>query len=147
VSERHNVFISWSGKRSKSAAQSLYDWLPLVLQSVRPWMSEEDIQKGSRGLDEIGRALEGIKIGVICLAPENLTAPWILYEAGALSKTLDAKTRVCRAPQASFLSLFPAYGLIASSSSPREPRSTTPPAGCPTVRGPEGYPEIQKQDT
>lgn len=95
MSDRQNVFISWSGKRSRWAAQSLRDWLPLVLQSVKPWMSEEDIQKGSRGLDEIGRALEGIRIGVICLTPDNLSAPWILYEAGALSKTLDAKTRVC----------------------------------------------------
>ena len=39
------------------------------------------------------------------------------------------------APRLSFLSLFLANVLIASSSSPREPRSTTPPAGCPTVRG------------
>jgi len=36
-----------------------------------------------------------MKVGIICLTPENLSADWILYEAGALSKTLDAKTRVC----------------------------------------------------
>src|SRR5260370_27646883 len=36
-----------------------------------------------------------MKVGIICLTPENLRADWILYEAGALSKTLDAKTRVC----------------------------------------------------
>jgi hypothetical protein len=58
-------------------------------------MSDEDIDKGSRGLDEVGTALGGMKIGIICLTPENLNARWILYEAGALSKTLDAKTRVC----------------------------------------------------
>jgi hypothetical protein len=58
-------------------------------------MSDTDIEKGSRGLEEVGRALEGMKVGIICLTPENLTEPWILYEAGALSKTLDAKTRVC----------------------------------------------------
>jgi hypothetical protein len=95
VSDKHNVFISWSGERSKWAASSLRDWLPLVLQSARPWMSEEDIEKGSRGLDEVGRALEGMRIGIICLTPENLLAPWISFEAGALSKTLDARTRVC----------------------------------------------------
>jgi hypothetical protein len=58
-------------------------------------MSEEDIDKGSRGLDEVGRALEGMRIGIICLTPENLLASWILFESGALSKTLDAGTRVC----------------------------------------------------
>jgi hypothetical protein len=58
-------------------------------------MSDSDIEKGSRGLNEVADALEGIKVGIICLTPENLSAEWILYEAGALSKTLDAKTRVC----------------------------------------------------
>src|SRR5712692_4040989 len=91
----NNVFISWSGERSKYAAEALREWLPIVLQAAKPWISSSDIDKGSRGLDEIGRALEGMKIGIICLTPENLTAEWILYEAGALSKTLDTKTRVC----------------------------------------------------
>lgn len=95
MGDKYNVFISWSGQRSKWAAEALRDWLPLVLQAARPWMSEADIDKGSRGLDEVGRALEGMKIGIICLTPENLDARWILYEAGALSKTLDAKTRLC----------------------------------------------------
>ena len=58
-------------------------------------MSESDIEKGSRGLDEIGKALAGIKIGITCLTPENLNASWILYEAGCLAKALDDKTRLC----------------------------------------------------
>jgi hypothetical protein len=95
MAEAYNVFISWSGERSKAAAEALKRWLPIVLQAARPWMSDSDIEKGSRGLDEVARALEGIKIGIICLTPENLMAPWILYEAGALSKTLDTKTRIC----------------------------------------------------
>jgi hypothetical protein len=40
-----------------------------------------------------------------------------------------------RVPQASVLSLSLANTLIASYSSTSEPRPTTPPAGCPTVRG------------
>jgi hypothetical protein len=95
MAEANNVFISWSGERSKAAAEALREWLPIVLQVARPWMSETDIEKGSRGLEEIGKALEVMKVGIICLTPENLTAEWINYEAGALSKTPDAKTRVC----------------------------------------------------
>src|SRR5262249_31597399 len=34
-------------------------------------------------------------VGIVCLTPENLEAPWILYESGALSKTVDDKTRLC----------------------------------------------------
>ncbi len=58
-------------------------------------MSDTEVQKGSRGLQEVARALEGIKVGITCLTPENLDAPWILYEGGALSKALDNETRLC----------------------------------------------------
>lgn len=95
MADEHNVFISWSGKRSRWAAEALREWLPVVLQSVKPWMSDSDIDKGVRWSDEVGKALEGAKIGIICLTPENLREPWLLFEAGALSKTLDARTRVC----------------------------------------------------
>ncbi len=90
----HNVFISWSGDRSKAAAQALRDWLPVILQAARPWMSDTDIEKGSVGLDEVARALD-MKVGIICLTPENLSAEWILFEAGGLAKAFDDKTRVC----------------------------------------------------
>ncbi len=92
---QYNVFISWSGVRSKTIAEALREWLPTVIQTAKPFMSETDIEKGSRGLDEVVRALEGIKVGIICLTPENLDERWILYEAGALSKTIDDKTRLC----------------------------------------------------
>ena len=95
MGDTNNVFISWSGEWSKAAAAALHNWLPMVVQSAKPWMSDEDIEKGSRSLVEIGKALEGVKVGIICLTPENLNRPWIVFEAGALSKTLDDKTRVC----------------------------------------------------
>lgn len=95
MADTYNVFISWSGDRSKRVAAALHDWLPMVVQTAAPWMSEEDIEKGSRGLDEIGKALEAMGVGIICLTPENLERPWILFEAGALSKALGDRTRVC----------------------------------------------------
>lgn len=90
-----NVFISWSGLRSKHVASSLREWVHMVIQAAAPWMSDTDVEKGSRSLAEISRALQDIKIGISCLTPENLHAPWLLYEAGSLSKTIDDKTRLC----------------------------------------------------
>src|SRR3990172_1311483 len=85
----YNIFISWSGDRSKIAAEALRNWLPKIIQSAKPWMSETDIDMGTRGLDEIGKVLEGQNFGICCLTPENLLEPWILFEAGALSKSFD----------------------------------------------------------
>jgi hypothetical protein len=83
------VFISWSGLRSKKLANALHDWLPLVLQNVQPYMSSEDITTGTRWLGSISSELESSNFGVFCLTPENLTAPWIHFEAGALSKIVN----------------------------------------------------------
>ncbi|MGC1621088.1 MAG: toll/interleukin-1 receptor domain-containing protein [Candidatus Acidiferrum sp.] len=94
LAETNNVFISWSGPRSKSAAEALKDWLPTILQTARPWMSATDIEKGTRWREEVTEALDTMKAGIICLTPENLTAEWLLFEAGALSEIRDHQTRV-----------------------------------------------------
>ena len=81
-----NVFISWSGSVSRHIAKSLNDWLPTVLQSVRPFMSAEGIEKGARWLSQISTELEETHFGVICLTPDNVASPWIHFEAGSLAK-------------------------------------------------------------
>ncbi len=95
MDKNYNVFIGWSGERSRLVAEFLRGWISKVVQSARPWMSEADIEKGSRGLDEIAKALADIKVGITCLTPENLQRPWIFFEAGALSKTIGDRTRLC----------------------------------------------------
>jgi hypothetical protein len=94
MSDDHNVFISWSGTRSRWVADAFLQWLPVVLQSVKPWMSPE-IDKGTRGQDVISDKLNKVKIGIVCLTPENMKEPWILFEASALSKAVDRKSYVC----------------------------------------------------
>src|SRR5258708_34410512 len=80
------VFLSWSGEQSKLAAKALHDWLPTVIQTVRPYMSAENINKGQRWSVDISKQLEETHFGVICMTPENLKAPWVLFEAAPLSK-------------------------------------------------------------
>ena len=88
------VFISWSGERSRLIAEAIRNWLPKVIQSVKPWMSSQDIGAGARWLTEVSSTLNVSNIGLICVTPENQNNPWLLFEAGALSKTLD-QTCVC----------------------------------------------------
>ncbi len=83
------VFLSWSGQQSKAVAERLSSWIGQVIQAAEPWISL-DIEKGARWSPEISQKLEASKVGIICLTPDNLDAQWILFEAGALSKTKDA---------------------------------------------------------
>lgn len=83
------VFISWSGERSKSLAQAFREWLPLVLHYVEPWLSEADIEAGERWAQSVAKELAASNFGIICVTSENITSPWVLFEAGALTKSLE----------------------------------------------------------
>ncbi len=87
------IFISWSGETSHKVAKIFRDWLPSVIQSVKPYVSSEDIDKGSRWSTDIASELEESSYGILCVTKENLNAPWLNFEAGALGKSVD-KSRV-----------------------------------------------------
>ncbi|NTU28864.1 TIR domain-containing protein [Brevibacillus sp. HB1.1] len=88
------IFLSWSGEVSKRVALTFREWLPSVIQAVVPYVSSEDIDKGTRWSTDIAKELEEASFGMLCITPENLSAPWIHFEAGALSKAID-KSFVC----------------------------------------------------
>lgn len=83
------VFISWSGNISWKVAVIFRDWLPSVIQSLEPYVSSEDIDKGARWSTDIAKELEDSTFGILCVTKENLEAPWLSFEAGALSKTME----------------------------------------------------------
>jgi hypothetical protein len=83
------VFLGWSGDTSKKVATALHDWLPKVIQSVRPYVSSEDIAKGARWSSEISKELQSSNYGIICITRENLASTWIHFEAGALSREIE----------------------------------------------------------
>ncbi|MBG6053635.1 hypothetical protein IWX81_000025 [Salinibacterium sp. CAN_S4] len=87
------VFVSWSGTTSRLIAEALSDWMPKVIQGVEPFVSAKDIDKGANWTVELSRELENAQFGVICLAPDNLLSPWLNYETGAITRSVDS--RVC----------------------------------------------------
>src|SRR4051794_8953617 len=96
MAEPPKVFISWSGAYSRAIAAAVRDWIPLLFDTVTPFMSDHDIAAGERGLTVIETELEGTQFGIIVVTEENQHAPWLNFEAGALSKiiTQDRKQRV-----------------------------------------------------
>ena len=83
------VFISWSGNKSHKVGMIFREWLPSVIQSLEPYVSSEDIDKGARWSSDIAKELENSTFGILCVTKDNLYAPWLSFEAGALSKTMD----------------------------------------------------------
>jgi TIR domain len=83
------IFISWSGEASHAVAIALRDWLPSVLQAVEPYVSSEDIEKGARWNAEIAQQLNNTEFGIVCVTRSNVGSPWLNFEAGALSKSVD----------------------------------------------------------
>jgi EAL domain-containing protein (putative c-di-GMP-specific phosphodiesterase class I) len=57
-------------------------------------MSDIDIPAGARWQNDIAHELDKASFGIICVTPENMNKPWLMFEAGALSKSMKA-SRVC----------------------------------------------------
>ena len=83
------LFLSWSGKLSRDIAVALDEWLPYVIQNVKPFVSTGDIDKGRRWSEVLAGELAQIGYGIIIVTRDNLREPWINFEAGAISKALE----------------------------------------------------------
>ncbi|WP_406162290.1 toll/interleukin-1 receptor domain-containing protein [Streptomyces sp. NBC_01005] len=88
------IFISWSGERSHAAAKALSSFITDMFDDVRIWMSSSEIEAGERWSGAVAKGLQGSKFGILCCTQDNILAPWLLFEAGALAKSLDDDTRV-----------------------------------------------------
>ena len=88
------VFISWSGNKSQEVAKILKRWIPCIIQSIEPYFSSSDIDKGARWSTDIAKELQDASFGILCVTKENSSSEWLNFEAGALSKSID-QSRVC----------------------------------------------------
>jgi hypothetical protein len=89
-----HVFISWSGEFGKSLAEAVREWLPTMLQDVEPYFTPADIEKGAKWDNEISKHLEQSKFCIIALTRESLNSNWIMFEAGAISRSVE-KALIC----------------------------------------------------
>ena len=89
-----DLFLSWSGTKSCKAAQAFHEWIRYVINAVNPWMSKENIAAGARWTPEIQKQLENSRFGIIFVTRSNAESPWLMFEAGAIAKTVT-DTFVC----------------------------------------------------
>jgi class 3 adenylate cyclase len=86
ASNTMNIFISWSGAKSREVATALRQWIPALLPSSEPWIAS-DLPAGSDWSREITHRLQQARSGIICLTADNRDSPWLLFEAGALARS------------------------------------------------------------
>jgi hypothetical protein len=85
-----DVFICWSGDRSKAIAQALTVLVRQVLSPPPEIFLSENIDKGAEWFQAVRAGLDSARAGIIVLTHENIHSPWMHFEAGALARTLEA---------------------------------------------------------
>lgn len=87
-----NVFISWSGERSRLVAEAFYEYLPTVLMKPETeFYFSKDMYKGANWNPKLHEALCAADFGILCVTRDNCAAPWLIYEAGFLSYKLGVE--------------------------------------------------------
>ena len=81
-----NIFVSTSGVISLRVAKALKDWLRKVLPNVKLWISDEDMAGGKYWQTILSHQLNELHACITVITKENINAPWIYFESGALSK-------------------------------------------------------------
>lgn len=89
-----DIFVSWAGRDSHAVALVLRRRLPEVLPFVRPWVSSEDIRKGTRWSAELWDRLRKTSYSIVCLTPRAVRSPWVNFEAGAVARAVGGHAHV-----------------------------------------------------
>lgn len=81
------VFISWSGENSKAIALKLKEALENQFfkgSGLQCFVSDAAIKAGEEWYARIKKELNACKIGIAVITKENIGAPWLFFEAGAI---------------------------------------------------------------
>ena len=85
-----NIFLSWAGEKSKRAAKAFDECFQFLFRDLdsKIYISTST-EKGALWNDRLIKALDDADFGILILTKENCArpSPWMMYEAGVLSKT------------------------------------------------------------
>lgn len=85
-----NVFLSWSGDKSREVAERFKELFTDVFDpTIKCFISTRDIVGGRRGTAALAEELEKCNYGIFFVDSKNVRAPWLQFEAGAISKMVS----------------------------------------------------------
>ena len=85
ISQKKNkAFISWSGDKAKLCADFLSNLLNKIFEGNETVFYSRQITDGRMWIQEIDKALKESKVGIILITREDISRPWLNFEAGAL---------------------------------------------------------------
>ncbi len=76
------ILLCWSGDQSHELAKALSWWLPLVHVAFETRLAPA-ITPGVQWVEAWQSATNESQFGVVCVTPDNLRSPWLMFEAGA----------------------------------------------------------------
>lgn len=85
--KQNKIFISWSGDISKEIAKGIKYVLEDIIfkgTDLSCFVSDIDIASGTDWWKKIKGELKTCKLGILCVTKENVRAPWIYFESGAM---------------------------------------------------------------
>lgn len=82
--EKNRAFISWSGEKAKMCSDFLSELLNRIFEENDVIFYSRHIVDGRMWIQEIDKALKESKIGIILVTREDISRPWLNFEAGAL---------------------------------------------------------------
>lgn len=86
--DEKKLFVSWSGDNSKQIAIELKNTLENQIfngSHLVCFVSDDGIASGDDWWSKINKELKKCKLGIACITKENLKAPWIYFETGAMT--------------------------------------------------------------
>lgn len=83
-----NVFVSWSGCRTRVLAAALGRLLHSLQLGVNAWSSAQGITAGKLWRTELFKQLKRARIGIICVSRYSVKSEWVQFEIGALCTSL-----------------------------------------------------------
>ena len=81
------LFLSWSGSLSHQVAIELREWFRIILPTIEPFVSTEDIRKGGHWSTLLAHNISQSDRGIVCVTKSNFENPWLQYETGALQQS------------------------------------------------------------